>query len=179
LTLCKLAVAQTFQGHGLGDKLLLVAGRWCWHVSKQGGGAAMLIDVKNKEIANWYASYGALPFPAKPLTPAMPFFTIGASRLRDSSSTVSQIGPRRLRLVARSGACPFGVRVHVVAPGLTLTDATAWLPEKQKSTIGEMTPLRRVALPEQIVGMVLAVASDHSRFENACYIPLSGGLLML
>ena len=74
---------------------------------------------------------------------------------------------------------PFGIRVNVIAPGLTLTDATAWLPEEQKTMIADMTPLKRVALPEDVAGAVLAVASDHSRFVTGCYIPVSGGLLML
>lgn len=74
---------------------------------------------------------------------------------------------------------PFGVRVNVVAPGLTLTDATAWLPEEQKSMIANMTPLQRIALPEDVAGAVLALASDHSRFVTGCYVPVSGGLLML
>jgi 3-oxoacyl-[acyl-carrier protein] reductase len=73
----------------------------------------------------------------------------------------------------------FGIRVNVVAPGLTLTDATAWLPEEQKTMIGEMAPLKRVALPEDVAGVVLAAASDHWRFVTGCYIPVSGGLLML
>ena len=74
---------------------------------------------------------------------------------------------------------PFGIRVNVVAPGLTLTDATSWLPEEQKAMMADMTPLKRVALPEDIAGVVLAIASDHSRFVTGCYIPVSGGLLML
>jgi 3-oxoacyl-[acyl-carrier protein] reductase len=74
---------------------------------------------------------------------------------------------------------PFGIRVNVVAPGLTLTDATAWLPEEQKAMMAEMTPLKRLALPEDVAGVVLAVASDHTRFLTGCYIPVSGGLLML
>jgi 3-oxoacyl-[acyl-carrier protein] reductase len=74
---------------------------------------------------------------------------------------------------------PFGIRVNVVAPGLTLTDATAWLPEEQKAMMAEMTPLKRIALPEDVAGVVLAVASDHSRFLTGCYIPVSGGMLML
>ncbi|NTW52739.1 MAG: 3-oxoacyl-ACP reductase FabG [Chlorobiaceae bacterium] len=74
---------------------------------------------------------------------------------------------------------PFGIRVNVVAPGLTLTDATAWLPEEQKAMMAEMTPLKRVALPEDVAGAVLAIASDHSRFVTGCYIPVSGGMLML
>ncbi|HWR02363.1 MAG TPA: 3-oxoacyl-ACP reductase family protein [Chlorobaculum sp.] len=74
---------------------------------------------------------------------------------------------------------PFDIRVNVVAPGLTLTDATAWLPEDQKAMIAEMTPLQRVALPEDVAGAVLAIASDHSRFVTGSYIPVSGGMLML
>jgi 3-oxoacyl-[acyl-carrier protein] reductase len=74
---------------------------------------------------------------------------------------------------------PFGVRVNVVAPGLTLTDATAWLPEEQKAMIGKMTPLQRVALPEDVAGAVVALASDHNRFVTGCYVPVSGGLLMI
>lgn len=75
-------------------------------------------------------------------------------------------------------AGPFGIRVNAVAPGLTLTDATAWLPAEQKAMIAEMTPLRRVACPEDVAGVVLAVASGHSRFMTGCYIPVSGGLVM-
>ena len=74
---------------------------------------------------------------------------------------------------------PFGIRVNVVAPGLTLTDATSWLPEEQKAMMADMTPLKRVALPEDIAGVVFAIASEHSRFVTGCYIPVSGGLLML
>ncbi|NTU91454.1 MAG: 3-oxoacyl-ACP reductase FabG [Chlorobiaceae bacterium] len=74
---------------------------------------------------------------------------------------------------------PFGVRVNVVAPGLTLTDATAWIPDEQKAMMAEMTPLKRVGLPEDVAGAVLAVASDHSRFVTGCYIPVSGGMLTL
>ena len=74
---------------------------------------------------------------------------------------------------------PFGIRVNVVAPGLTLTDATSWLPEEQKAMMADMTPLKRVALPEDVAGAVLAIASDHSRFVTGCYIPVSGGMLML
>ncbi len=74
---------------------------------------------------------------------------------------------------------PAGIRVNVIAPGLTLTDATAWLPEEQKTMIANMTPLQRVATPEDVAGAVLAMASDHNRFVTGCYVPVSGCLLML
>ena len=74
---------------------------------------------------------------------------------------------------------PLGIRANVVAPGLTLTDATAWLPEEQKAMVAKMTPLQHVATPEDIAGVVLALASNHNRFLTGCYIPASGGTLML
>ena len=40
---------------------------------------------------------------------------------------------------------PSGVRVNVVAPGLTLTDATSWLSQKDKDGTAQMTPLRGTA----------------------------------
>jgi len=74
---------------------------------------------------------------------------------------------------------PKGIRVNVVAPGLTLTDATAWLPDEQKDFFARTTPLRRNALPEDIAGVILAMACDETRFVNGAYVPVSGGQLML
>ena len=74
---------------------------------------------------------------------------------------------------------PFGIRVNVIAPGLTLTDATSWLPDEQKAMMADMTPLKRVALPEDVAGAVAAMASDHNRFVTGSYVPVSGGLVML
>ncbi len=57
--------------------------------------------------------------------------------------------------------------------------ASTWLPEEQKAMMADMAPLKRVALPEDVAGAVLAMASDHNRFVTGCYIPVSGGMLML
>jgi 3-oxoacyl-[acyl-carrier protein] reductase len=74
---------------------------------------------------------------------------------------------------------PHGIRVNVVAPGLTLTDATAAIPEEAKEAAGRALPLGRNGLPEDIAGAVLAVASDLSGYVTGAYIPVSGGGLML
>jgi 3-oxoacyl-[acyl-carrier protein] reductase len=74
---------------------------------------------------------------------------------------------------------PHGIRVNVVAPGLTLTDATAQIPEEAKAASSRALPLRRNGLPEDIAGAVLAVASDLSGYITGAYIPVSGGGLML
>jgi 3-oxoacyl-[acyl-carrier protein] reductase len=74
---------------------------------------------------------------------------------------------------------PRGIRVNVVSPGLTLTDATAHLPQEAKNGAAAATPLRRNGLPDDVAGAVLMMASDEARFITGTYLPVSGGNLML
>jgi 3-oxoacyl-[acyl-carrier protein] reductase len=72
-----------------------------------------------------------------------------------------------------------GIRVNVVAPRLTITDATAFLPQEAKDASARMTPLGRNAQPEDVAGAVLAMAADETAFVTGAYVPVSGGILML
>lgn len=72
----RLAVDVSRQGQGLGGQLLLSAGRRCLLVAMQAGGVALLIDAKNERVANWYASYGAIPLLDAPLSLILSFKTI-------------------------------------------------------------------------------------------------------
>ena len=74
---------------------------------------------------------------------------------------------------------PHGIRVNTVAPGLTITDATSWLPKEQIGAMAAATPLRRVAQPEDIAGAIMMLVSDDARFVTGAYLPVSGGSLML
>lgn len=74
---------------------------------------------------------------------------------------------------------PHGIRVNVIAPGLTITDATAHIPEEHKQANAAMTPLRRNGLPEDVAGAILLIASDEARFVTGSYLPVSGGIQML
>ena len=69
----RLAVDVAFQRKGLGAGLLVAATRRCHSVAAQVGGVGVLIDAKNERIAEWYASFGALPFPDHPLTLVLTF----------------------------------------------------------------------------------------------------------
>jgi GNAT superfamily N-acetyltransferase len=74
--LSRLAVEVSVQRLGLGGQLLLAAGRRCLLVASQAGGVALLIDAKNEQVAQWYASYGAVPLLDAPLSLLLPFKTI-------------------------------------------------------------------------------------------------------
>jgi 3-oxoacyl-[acyl-carrier protein] reductase len=72
-----------------------------------------------------------------------------------------------------------GIRVNVVAPGLTITDATAWQPQEMRNAVAARTPLKRLGEPEDIAGAVLFYCVDWSRFVTGTYLPVSGGSLMM
>lgn len=74
---------------------------------------------------------------------------------------------------------PHGIRVNVVAPGLTETDATRFLPEDHKDRMRGAAPLRRIARPEDVAGAVLSLACDHASFITGVYVPVSGGMQMI
>ena len=72
----RLAVDVSIQSQGLGGQLLLAAGRRCLLVASQAGGVALLIDAKNERVAQWYASYAAIPLLDTHLSLLLPFKTI-------------------------------------------------------------------------------------------------------
>ncbi|WP_129726347.1 SDR family oxidoreductase [Ectobacillus funiculus] len=74
---------------------------------------------------------------------------------------------------------PFGIRVNCVAPGLVYpTDASRFTKEDMKEMIIAQTPLRRIALPEDIAGPVLFLASDWSQFVTGQTLIVDGGFVM-
>lgn len=74
---------------------------------------------------------------------------------------------------------PKGVRVNVVSPGLTLTDATSFMDESRRAAAAQRVPLRRNGLPDDVAGAIVLLASDLAGFVSGAYLPASGGSLML
>jgi len=74
---------------------------------------------------------------------------------------------------------PHGIRVNVVAPGLTETDSTAFMPSQAKQMAAKMVPLRRIGQPDDVARAVVSLASSNSEFITGVYLPVSGGSLML
>jgi GNAT superfamily N-acetyltransferase len=77
--LARLAVDRSMQGQGLGGRLLMAAGRRCLLAAEEVGGVALLIDAKNTQVADWYASYGAIPLLDAPRSLVLPLATIAAA----------------------------------------------------------------------------------------------------
>ncbi len=68
---------------------------------------------------------------------------------------------------------PMGIRVNSVAPGLTLTDATAGLPEQHKAGAAAHTPLRRNGQAEDVAEAVVGLLQ--AGFVTGATLPVNGG----
>lgn len=68
---------------------------------------------------------------------------------------------------------PMGIRVNAVAPGLTLTDATAGMPDKHKQAAAEHTPLRRNGQAEDVAEAVAGLLE--AGFVTGATLPVNGG----
>jgi NAD(P)-dependent dehydrogenase (short-subunit alcohol dehydrogenase family) len=82
---------------------------------------------------------------------------------------------------ARSLAREIGSRkitVNVVAPGFVETDMTASLPEARTSELLAQIPLKRIARPDEVAGVVTWLASDAASYVTGAVIPVDGGLGM-
>ena len=74
---------------------------------------------------------------------------------------------------------PHGITVNLVSPGMTLTDYSQSLPEDQKARVAGLTPLRRLATPDDVAGIVLFYASPLAGFVTGANIAPDGGLAIL
>ncbi|TBL80150.1 SDR family oxidoreductase [Paenibacillus thalictri] len=74
---------------------------------------------------------------------------------------------------------PHGVTANAVSPGLVQTDASRYTPEQVKEQIAMATPLGRVAVPDDISGVIAFLASEESRFLTGTCTHVNGGILML
>jgi len=73
---------------------------------------------------------------------------------------------------------PKGIRVNVVAPGMTQTDMIAHLPDKVKMLTRMQTPLRRLAEPDDIADVVAFLLSPGARHITGETIRVCGGAVM-
>lgn len=74
---------------------------------------------------------------------------------------------------------PYNIRVNAVAPGVVGTDMMRGsVNDDMEKMLTSMTPLKRMANPDDLAGAYLYLASDSSSFTTGTIIKVDGGLMM-
>ena len=73
---------------------------------------------------------------------------------------------------------PYGITANVVSPSMVETELSERIPPEQKQRIAAMTPLGRIAQPQDIAKVIAFFASEESGFMTGTYAPVSGGMAM-
>jgi 3-oxoacyl-[acyl-carrier protein] reductase len=101
-----------------------------------------------------------------PLVPYHAYTTAKSALVGFSRNLASELGP-------------LGVRVNCVAPGLVYpTDSSGATRAQFREELMALTPLRRLARPEDVAGPVLFLASPWSGFVTGQVLFVDGGLVM-
>ncbi|WP_258110097.1 SDR family NAD(P)-dependent oxidoreductase [Alicyclobacillus sp. SP_1] len=69
-----------------------------------------------------------------------------------------------------------GITANVVSPGLVETERTQFQTEEFKKRMSNMTPLGRIAKPEDIARVIAFYVSDDSQFMTGSNVSVDGGL---
>jgi NAD(P)-dependent dehydrogenase (short-subunit alcohol dehydrogenase family) len=101
----------------------------------------------------------------------------GASMMLYRSSKSALLGAT---MVMAKEWGPKGVRVNALAPGTFLTDmVTENLDEQTMAIVRGMTPVGRIAAPEEIGATVVYLAADASSFVTGSVLRIDGGLVSI
>lgn len=107
-----------------------------------------------------------------------------------ASDTALWGAPRLMAYVASKGAVmsmtrsmarelgAHGVTVNAVAPGLTLVEATEYVPEARHRLYSEGRAISRAQLPDDVVATVLFLLSEGSGYVTGQVLPVNGGFVM-
>jgi NAD(P)-dependent dehydrogenase (short-subunit alcohol dehydrogenase family) len=102
------------------------------------------------------------------------------ARPERAAYVASKGGTRSLTQAMALELAPHGIRVNAIAPGPTLTGLTRASytdPERRRSTIAQI-PLGRLGDPEDLVGAILFLASDESRWVTGSTVTVDGGYVV-
>lgn len=115
----------------------------------------------------------------------------GSGRVVNLASDTALWGaPKLMAYVASKGAVmamtrsmarelgPDGVTVNAIAPGLTLVEATAYVPEARHQQYMEGRAIRRAQVPDDLTSALLFLLSPASGFITGQVLPVNGGFVM-
>lgn len=107
-----------------------------------------------------------------------------------ASDTALWGAPRLMHYIASKGAVmamtrgmarelgEHGIAVNAIAPGLTLVEATEYVPPERHKLYVEGRPLKRAQMPADICGAVIFFLSDDAAFMTGQVLPVNGGFVM-
>lgn len=114
----------------------------------------------------------------------------GGSVVNVASDTALWGAPRLMHYVASKGAViamtrsmarelgPDGIAVNAIAPGLTLVEATEYVPKARHELYVQGRAMNRAQMPDDVVGACLFLLSEHARFVTGQLLPVNGGFVM-
>lgn len=91
-----------------------------------------------------------------------------------SAYPTSKFAINGLTLSLARELAPYKIRVNAVAPGVTMTDMVAALPDNMIKPLIESIPLGRIGQPEDIANACLFLASDMSSYVSGAVLPVDG-----
>lgn len=71
---------------------------------------------------------------------------------------------------------PYGIRVNSICPSFVVTDLTREMLASMRDKVLDLTPLRRIAEPEDLHGIAVLLASDAARHITGQNIAVDGGV---
>jgi len=115
----------------------------------------------------------------------------GSGRVVNLASDTALWGaPRLMAYVASKGAIvamtrsmarelgPDGTTVNAIAPGLTMVEATAYVPEARHQQYLEGRAIRRAQVPEDLTAALVFLLSPAIGFITGQLLPVNGGFVM-
>jgi NAD(P)-dependent dehydrogenase (short-subunit alcohol dehydrogenase family) len=129
----------------------------------------------------WLATVAATPY----------LSASGSGRVVNLASDTALWGaPRLMAYVSSKGAVmamtrsmarelgPQGITVNAVAPGLTLVEATEYVPEARHQYYRQGRAIERAQMPDDVTATVLFLLSRSSGYVTGQVLPVNGGFVM-
>jgi NAD(P)-dependent dehydrogenase (short-subunit alcohol dehydrogenase family) len=121
----------------------------------------------------------------------LPALTASKGRIVNIASDTALWGaPRLMHYVASKGAViamtramarelgQRGISVNAIAPGLTLVEATEYVPKERHDLYVDGRAIKRAQHPEDVCGALVFLLSDDAAFMTGQVLPVNGGFVM-